>query len=96
MMLRVFSCKMRMNIPQENGNKMDSKDGMCPEKDGIPPEGVICSASSGEHYKTAAIQCYQTESIPEDAGMLDGKIGFDQFLYSFTENIIYYRYFFDF
>lgn len=67
-MLRTFACKMRLNILPENGNKPEAKEGMCAEKDGVSTDGVICSAGTGEHYKTAAIQCYQTESVPDDAG----------------------------
>lgn len=68
-MLRNFACKMKLNVPQETTTKVEVKEGMCQEKDSLSTsDGVICSAGTGEHFKTAAIQCYQTDSIPDDAG----------------------------
>lgn len=68
--LKTYACKMRLNVQQENGNKQESKEGMCAEKEGMTNEGVICTAGagSGDPFSNPSIQCYQTENIPEEEG----------------------------
>lgn len=64
LLLKIWSCQLKMgaltNIPTELQHNINEK--TCTKKDSTN-DGVICSVN-GEHYKTAAIQCFRTDKMP--------------------------------
>ncbi|XP_031341481.1 tetratricopeptide repeat protein 17-like isoform X2 [Photinus pyralis] len=66
-LLRVWSCRLKMGSFEDVKSKTEKNlEGMCSEKDAFSGEGVICSAN-GEQCKTAAIQCFRSDSLHEDS-----------------------------
>lgn len=67
--LKTWACRLKMGSYEDIKETTEPvSEGMCSEKDAFTGEGVICSAN-GEQCKTAAIQCYKTDSEIEAGGM---------------------------
>ncbi|KAF5282200.1 hypothetical protein FQR65_LT02897 [Abscondita terminalis] len=66
-LLRTWACRLKMGSYEDTKSKTERNvEGMCSEKDAFNGEGVICSAN-GEQCKTAAIQCFRSDSVHEDS-----------------------------
>lgn len=61
LLLKTWGCRIKLggynNVKQSN--ERNPVEGMCTKQESFKGEGVICSPN-GDHCKTAAIQCYQT------------------------------------
>ncbi|KAF5282029.1 hypothetical protein FQA39_LY00553 [Lamprigera yunnana] len=69
-LLKTWACRLKMGSYEDVKSKTEKDiDGMCSEKDAFSGEGVICSAN-GEQCKTAAIQCFKSESFHEHSGTI--------------------------